>query len=80
MLRKLMVLGWGMCLSLSLMAQETKIIGFDQVFNLNHDEVYELQLKNLNSGSQLWTAFYLVGVPKSASNNSRPILWLRVKA
>lgn len=71
MLRKLIVLGWGMCLSLSLMAQETKIIGFDQVFNLNHDEVYELQLKNLNPGAQLWTAFYLVGVPKSASNNSQ---------
>ena len=71
MLRKLMVLGWGMCLSLSLMAQETKIIGFDQVFNLNHDEAYEFELKNLNPGAQLWTAFYLVGVPKSASNNSQ---------
>lgn len=71
MLRKLMVLGWGLCLSLGLMAQETKIIGFDQVFQLNHDEVYEFELKNLNPGAQLWTAFYLVGVPKAASDNTR---------
>ncbi|ENX18118.1 hypothetical protein F895_00186 [Acinetobacter sp. CIP 64.2] len=67
MLRKIILFGWGVCLSFGVLAQETKIIGFDQVFNLNHDEFYQVELKNLAPSSQLWTAFYLIGVPKSGA-------------
>lgn len=71
MLRKIMLFGCGLFFCFGVAAQETKILGFDQVFNLNHDELYELELQNLNPSSQLWTAFYLIGVPKSAAMNTK---------
>jgi len=71
MLRKIVLFGCGLFFCFGVAAQETKILGFDQVFNLNHDELYELELQNLNPSSQLWTAFYLIGVPKSAAMNTK---------
>lgn len=71
MLRKTILFGWGVCFSLGVLAQETKILGFDQAFNLNHDEFYQVELKNLAPSSQLWTAFYLVGVPKSGAMSTQ---------
>ncbi|KXZ73651.1 hypothetical protein AVENLUH5627_00486 [Acinetobacter venetianus] len=71
MLKNLISLCWGICASFSLYAQETKITGFDQFFNLDVEHHYELELKNLNPSAQIWTAFYIVGVPKSAGMQTK---------
>lgn len=66
-----MLFGIGLCLSFGAFAQKTKIIGFDQFFNLDAEHSYQLELKDLNPSTQMWTAFYIIGVPKSAGTNTK---------
>lgn len=71
MLKKLILL-WGcFWISFSILAKDTKIVGFDQAFNLNSDHMYQLELSDLNPADQFWTAIYLVGYPKAAGSNSK---------
>jgi len=64
MLKKLIFFWVGICLSGAVFAKDSKIVGFDQVFNLDTEHAYQLEIGDLNPSSQFWTAFYLVGVPK----------------
>lgn len=68
MLKKIILLGGCLCLSGAVWSQETKIIGFEQFFNLDKEHSYQLELGNLNPASQFWTALYLVTVPKTTNN------------
>lgn len=52
-------------------AEETKISGFNQVIDVNPDQNYQSELKDLNPSTQLWTAFYVVGVPQSAGAHTQ---------
>lgn len=70
MLKKIVLLCGCLFLSWGTWAAETKIIGFEQVFNLDQEHSYEVELGNLNPASQIWTALYLVGVPKTSGSSA----------
>lgn len=69
--KRMSLFGWILCISCSAFSQETKIIAFNQVLNLNVDQSYQFELENLNPSTQLWTAFYVVGVPQSAGTDTQ---------
>lgn len=71
MLKRMSLFGCVLCFTYSAFAQETKITGFNQILNVNPDQSYQFELKNLNPSTQLWTAFYVVGVPQSAGTDTQ---------
>jgi len=47
--------------SCNVLAGETSQVLFDQVLNLKPNQLYELELEDVQAGDQIWTAVYLVG-------------------